>query len=325
MNRRLITYVLLCTSLIVVVVAQMSFRRPNMWRWLQPEPATVPTQPVSTNLAGNEQPAATDQKPRRAPYPDQKLLNGAVDLEAFLAPAADALPEMQASAKAALDAQARYHLLTLAKDAVVSSLEVDGRTDIRYQALLQKTSEYRGEIVRIQGDLISLSEPMEIHGKLPGMEVCYLGLMTDDQPTHQYLVLFTDLPPGVPKNQTQWSQLYLRQVQFSGYFYKVAKFTNPKDKKKSWMLPVLVGKSPILPEVVGETTDWFNLLSVFVMMAVPVVLIVLIVPRYFRKSDAEHDSLMERFKNRREEQVVKALEELPLPHDTDLRSERNDG
>jgi len=325
MNRRIITYVLLCTSLIVVVVAQISFRRPSMWRWLQPEAAAVATQPAPTNVANHEQPVAASSKPRHAPYPSMKTLEGAADQEPFLAPAADAIPELQASAKAQLDAQARYHLLNLAKDAVPAALEVDGRTDIRYQALLQKTNEYRGEVVRIQGDLISLSEPMEIHGKLPGIEVCYLGLMTDEQPTHQYLVLFTDLPADVPKNQTQWNQLYLRQVQFTGYFYKVAKFTNPRDKKKTWMLPVLVGKSPILPEVVGETTDWFNLVSVFIMMAVPVMLIVLIVPRYFRKSDVEHDSLMRRFKSRREEQVVKALEELPQQDDTDLRSGHDDG
>ncbi|MFT3880183.1 MAG: hypothetical protein QM703_11050 [Gemmatales bacterium] len=230
---------------------------------------------------------------------------------------------MQASAKAQLDAQARYHLLTLAKDAVPHALESDGRTDIRYSALLQKPHVYRGEVVRIQGDLIWLSEPMEIHGKLPGIEVVYQGLMADDQTGHQFLVLFMDLPPGMPKNQSQWSQLYLRNVLFSGYFYKVVKYTNSKGK--SWMLPVLVGKSPILPDVVGESTDWFNLFTIFLAMAIPVVLIALIVPRYFKKSDAEHDSLMQRFKTRREEQVAKALEELPLRDDPDLRSERDRG
>jgi hypothetical protein len=322
MNRRVITYVLLCTSLIVIVFAQVSFRRPGMWRWMQAEPAAVATDLISTSTAPTP---VIDPKARSAPFPHLKTLEGAADQERFLIPAADALPEMQASAKAQLDAQARYHLLTLARDAVPNALEADGRTDIRYQALIQKPSEYRGEVVRIQGALISLSEPMEIHGKLPGMEIVYLGLMTDDQPNHQYLVLFTDLPPGIPKSQSQWSQLYLRNVQFSGYFYKVAKFPNPKDKNKSWLLPVLVGKWPVLPEVVGETTDWFNLFTIFLAMAIPVVLIVLIVPRYFRKSDARYESLMQRFKTRRDEQVTKALEELPLQRDPDLRSERDQG
>ncbi|HQR09219.1 MAG TPA: hypothetical protein PLN21_20525 [Gemmatales bacterium] len=320
MNRRVITYVLLCTSLIVIVFAQISFRRPSMWRWMQPEPAAIATDPVSTSTA---QVPVTDPKTRRAPFPHLKTLEGVADEERFLIPAADALPEMQASAKAQLDAQARYHLLTLAKDAIPHSLESDGRTDIRYQALIQKSGEYRGEVVRIQGDLISLGEPMEVHGKLPGIEIAYLGLMTDDQPNHQYLVLFTDLPPGIPKDQSQWSRLYLRNVQFSGYFYKVTKYTNTIGK--SWMLPVLVGKSPILPVVVGETTDWFNLFTIFLVMAIPVGLIVLIVPRYFRKSDARYDSLMQRFKTRRDEQVTKALEEMPLRDDPDLRLDRDQG
>lgn len=322
MNRRVITYVLLCTSLIVIAFAQVSFRRPSMWRWMQPEPASVGAEPVSTSTAP-EPPLAP--KSRRAPFPHLKTLEGAADQERFLVPAADALPELQASAKAQFDAQARYHLLTLAKDAVSQALESDGRTDIRYQALLQKPNEYRGEIVRIHGDLISLSEPMEIHGKLPGIEIAYLGLMTDDQPHHQYLVLFTDLPTGIPKNQSQWNQLYLRNVQFSGYFYKVAKFTSPKDKNKSWLLPVLVGKSPILPQVMSETTEWFNLFTIFLTMALPVVLIGLIVPRYFRKSDARHESLMQRFTSRRDEQVTKTWEEMPLRHDPGLRFDGDQG
>lgn len=319
MNRRLITYVLLCTSLVVVVVAQMGFRRPGMWRWLQPEPSAVA---VSTALSKDSHPGleqTAGDRPRRAPFPILKTVAGAADLEPFLAPAKDALPELQASAKAELDASARYHLLQLARDAVVSSLEADARNDIRYKALVEKPGEYRGELVRIQGDLISLSEPMELQRKVPGMEVCYLGLMTNERPEHQYLVLFTDLPVELTKNQSEWHQLYRRQVQFAGYFYKVAKFTSPKNKAKTWMLPVLVGKSPILPIQSADSYDWLNLLTVFIAMAVPVVLVALIVPRYFRSSDAEHDSLMAEFKRRREEQVKQSLEQFPQSDDPGLR------
>lgn len=293
-----------------------------MWRWLQPGPAAVDT---SSDAVANPHQAPEAPKQRRAPYPHLKTIAGAADADPFLASAEDAPPELQASAKANLDANARYHLLALAKDSNVAALDADARTDVRYQALLKKTSEYRGELVRITGDLISMSEPMELHRKVPGMEVCYLALMTNERPDHQYLVLFTDLPPGLPKDQTQWNQLYLRQVQFAGYFYKVAKFTDPANMKKQWMLPVLVGKMPVLSEVVNEGSNWLNLFSIFLAMAIPVILISLFVPRYFKKSDAEHDSLMQRFRKRREEQITQSLEELPEKENPPLRLHRDEG
>ncbi|MFT3880182.1 MAG: hypothetical protein QM703_11045 [Gemmatales bacterium] len=73
MNRRVITYVLLCTSLIVIVVAQLSFRRPSMWRWMQAEPAAVATDlsPISTVPA-----PTTDPQARRAPFHIRKRSRG---------------------------------------------------------------------------------------------------------------------------------------------------------------------------------------------------------------------------------------------------------
>lgn len=311
MNRRLITYLLLCTSLVVLVAAQLSFRKPALWRWAQAEPLAIAVSTESETIRQNE-----PKQARRAPCPDLKMLEGAADQEPFLMPPADALPELQASAKAMHDADARYHLLQLAQDALPAALEADARSDVRYKALVQKPSSYRGELIKIQGDLISLAEPMELKKKVPGLEVCYVGLMTSDQPDHQYLVLFVDLPPGLTKNQKEWGQLYLRQVQFTGYYYKVAKFTRSEGKPKSWMLPVLVGKSLIMPTQVAEPTDWFNLLTIFLIMALPVGLIILLLPRYFRRADTAHELLMEGYRQRREDRVRQALEELPEQENT---------
>lgn len=306
MNRRAITYVLLCTSLVVLVAAQLSFKRPALWRWAQAEPKVLP---VSTEAVPRK--IEEVRTTRRAPYPDLKLIADAADLEPFLSPAPDAPPELQGTAKAMLDAEARYHLLQIAKDALPGALEANGQRNYRYQALAQKPGAYRGELVTIQGDLISLAEPMELQKKVPGMEVCYVGLMTNEQADHQYLILFVDLPPSLTSNQKEWKQLYLRNVQFTGYFYKVAKFTRSEGKVRSWMLPVLVGKSLLLPELVAEPADWFNLITIFLFMAVPVVLIVLLLPRYFRKTDTAHESLMQGYRQRREERVKQMLDELP--------------
>ncbi|MFO0815594.1 MAG: hypothetical protein U0796_20450 [Gemmatales bacterium] len=303
MNRRLLTYVLLCTSLAVVIAAQFSFKKPAVWKWAQTPLATLP---VSTEPRSN-QVAESSKHARRAPYPILKTLEGAADLEPFLAPPENALPELQKAALASRDAEARYHLLQLAKDATPGALEADARENIRYRALVQKPNDYRGELIKITGDLISLAEPMELKRKIPGMEVCYLGLVATDQPEHQYLVLFPDLPPGLPEEK-KWNQLYLRNVQASGYFYKVARFTRSEGKVKSWMLPVLVAKTIHLSETMEDGIDWFNLITIFLVMALPVVLIVLCLPRFFRAADAEHAALMERYRQQREERVKRELD-----------------
>ncbi|HMP16252.1 MAG TPA: hypothetical protein PKD72_04455 [Gemmatales bacterium] len=237
-----------------------------------------------------------------------KVLDGAQDMEPFLSPNPVAIPEMQLSAKAEKDAEARYHLLQLSRDANPGALEADARTDFRYRALAQKPHEYRGELIKIRGDLISLGEPMELQRKVPGMDICYVGLIASEQADHQYLILFTDLPEGLPPMK-EWSKLYIRNIEFSGYYYKVAKFTRAEGKIRTWMLPVLVGKTVQLPAQTNEGMEWFNLITVYLAMAIPVIFTALILPRYFRSSDKAHECLMQEYRQRRERRIQESLDE----------------
>jgi len=253
-------------------------------------------------------PEASLAKPaRHAPYPDRKLLSGAADGEPFLIPSNDALPELQASAKALGDAQARYHLLQLAREAQPGSLEADGSKNVRYQALKQKPQDYRGELISVSGTLISIGAPFELQQKIPGLDFCYLGVLAADAPKQSYLLFFIDLPERLTKNQTDWQQLYLHDVQFTGYFYKVARFQE-NGKKEPWMLPVLVGKSLRLPAQTTATEGWFNIVTVFVVMALPVLTIAIFLPRFFQRREARHRQLMERFRSHRAAQDGLALE-----------------
>jgi hypothetical protein len=359
-TRRLVTVALLCTSLVIVVVAQRSFSRPAAWRWVTGQGEAPPVVPISEhnelpqqhrNMAlvaaatraglavgqasypfpspgeatgGQWVSAACEYVPlapiqpvtnRRAPYPDSKLLAGAADGDRFLAPPDDALPELRASAKATGDARARYHLFQLAQDATPGSLEADSRRDVRYEALRQKPESYRGELITIQGDLVSLGEPMELKGKLPGLDVCYLGLLVGAKPEYRYLILFTDLPPALNENRKEWGQLYIPNVQFSGYFYKVAKFLQSTGQRREWSLPVLVGKAPLLPSRV-EDNNWSHILLVFAAMAAPVVLIAAFLPKLFRRDEARHSRLMEKIRARHDERVHQDLDppaEPPAP------------
>ncbi len=355
--RRMVTFALLLTSLLIVFVAQKSFSRPGMWRWAmgptptesgpipqkEPGQANINTRPsLSTmtdlyrleSLFAGYNPAwptpgavagpffaliAQDylplpdvtpvQKPRRAPDPDQKLLTGAADREPFLTEPSDAIPELQASARAAQDASARYHLLQLARESQPGSLQADARSNVRFEALRQKPEAHRGELITIAGDLVSIGEPIELHRKVPGLEFCYLGVLVGERPEHQYLLLFTDLPAGLPTNRAEWNQLYLHQVKFTGYFYKVAKFVQVKGKQQIWHLPVLVGKSPQLPVLVEAHSNWVNLLFVFGAMAIPVVLIALLLPKYFRHREARHQRLMDSLRARQSAREISMIEQ----------------
>lgn len=350
--RRWITYVLLLTSLVVVLVAQASFQRPSAWRWAMRDDGVQTGNPAAVNNSSSDQPSqailsellrvtsylgeagqgaaspgslwsacfaheaaefvplpeySASRSARQAPYPDRRLLSGAADGEAFLVPAEDALPELQASAKALGDAQARYHLLQLAHEARPGSLEADGRSDARYQALKQKPQQFRGELITVSGTLISIGESFELQRKIPGLDFCYLGVLAAEAPKQDYLVFFIDLPEGLPKNQSEWRQLYLHDVHFTGYFYKVAKFQE-KGRQEPWALPVLIGKTLQLPQRVSALDSWFNIVTLFSLMALPVLLVALLLPRYFRYRDARHRQLMERFRSQRIVQDSLALQ-----------------
>jgi hypothetical protein len=202
-------------------------------------------------LAGEYVPLPVEDKQsgaeanRSAPRPDRQWLDGAIDREVFLdedefSPATD--PKRR-------DADARYHLLSLAKEATLAQLAADAKSNIRFTALLDKPREYRGEVVHVKGDLMWV-QTFELQRPTPGMEHVYQGLIVVPGTGQSYGILFTDLPQHLPPERL-WKRLYLRDATFDGYFLKVLKVALPADKNnpaRTGIVPVLVGKSPVLPE-----------------------------------------------------------------------------
>lgn len=184
-------------------------------------------------------------KNRSAPTPERHWVTGAIDHEVFL----DEDETSQALDPKRRDADARYHLLALAKEATLQQLAADARSDIRYSALVSKPRDYRGAIVRVKGDLMWV-QTFELQRPTPGMEFVYQGLMVVPSTGQSYGILFTDLPEHMPPERL-WARLYLRNVTFDGYFLKVLKVQLPADRNnpaRIGYIPVLVGKSPIIPE-----------------------------------------------------------------------------
>jgi len=247
---------------------------------------------------------------RSAPTPERNWITGAIDHEVFL----DEDDTSQALDPKRRDADARYHLLALAKEATLQQLAADARSDIRHSALLSKPRDYRGAIVRVKGDLLWV-QTFELQRPTPGMEFVYQGLMVVPGTGQSYGILFTDLPEHMPPERL-WSRLYLRNVTFDGYFLKVLKVQIPASRNvpaRIGYIPVLVGKSPIIPEPPPAFDVFGALRTIGVVLAV--VLIVGTVAMWlYRRSERRYLAKMAEIRARhRPPALPDAQDSIPFP------------
>ncbi len=193
-------------------------------------------------------------KPRRHAWTaDPAELIGAYDKKGFLVD--DPNDDSHANVMRRGDARARYHLLDLACHTSDADLASDAKTDFRYSALLAKPADYRGEILRIEGQLRWLRTFELQKDRIAGEEFVYEGLMTVG--TDAYWVLFKDLPKGLPP-KSEWANLYVHEVRFNGYFYKALQ---AEGDKKTVSVPCLIGRTIQLPSPVASTPFEYSLLT----------------------------------------------------------------
>ncbi len=224
---------------------------------------------------------------RRAPVPNPDVLEGALDRRPFLT-------ENQANPNSPLrkeergDADARYHLIDLALRANLEDLAADGRKDMRYTELIAKPWGYRGEVIHVEGDLISV-QPMELLRKVDGLNHVYLGTLEVPATKQVYLILFTELPPNFPPEK-RWPELYLRDVRFNGYFLKTAPpptAGRAKGKAEGHFLPVLIGRTVELPPG-SQREDWRTVLWTVAAVLGGVFLLGVAVFWFTRRSDRRY-------------------------------------
>lgn len=198
-----------------------------------------------------ERPAAVVKTPAGAPralVPSQEILRGAIDRKGFLTDDPDEADFNNARRKG--DADARYHLLDLATTVSPQDIAKNARTDVRYSALLQKPPDYRGQVIRIQGQLRWLKTFELSRDTIPGVKFVYEGLITVG--SDAYWVMFPELPPGLPPS-SEWNNLYVHDVTFNGYFLKVLLAENAKGK---FPFPVLIGRTlELAPALAGTSFE----------------------------------------------------------------------
>jgi hypothetical protein len=216
-----------------------------------------------------QQPANPADGKRSAPVPERHWLAGAIDREIFL----DEDETAQELDPRRRDANARYHLLALAREATLDQLANDAVSNVRYSALIEKPSDYRGQVLRIKGDLIWV-RTLELKRVTPGMDFVYQGLIVVPSTGDSYGILFTDLPEHMPA-QNLWTRLYLRDVTFDGYFLKVLRVELPADKRnpaRTGHIPVLIGHSPRLPPPPTQFDLYGTLITIGMILGVVLVL-----------------------------------------------------
>jgi hypothetical protein len=296
--RLVLRLVILLATLGLILLLAARTKQPHVWAWVGAGAAPTPA---------HESQAPKADGPRRAPFPEEDILAGAADGEPFLVENPDLILETEKQQRARRDADARYHLLLLAKSAAPGSLQANARFDLRYSQLKHKPRSCRGEIVGIRGTVVSIT-PMELQRELPDVPVCYQAQVTVDVPDQRYWVIFTDLPPGLPP-ENQWRGLYLHQVFIAGYFLKVLRMENPREPKQPLLLPVLVAKTLDLPPATADTA-WNEVAIIFGLAAIPVLVVGLFAWWYYAHTEAALRDRINQTKRRRTERDRAAVLDL---------------
>lgn len=250
--------------------------------------------------------ATAGLKFQRIPTPVAEILRGARDRSGFLVEDPDDLDNPTYKP----DADARYHLIELARDAGLDDLAAEARKDVRFAALMENPGDYRGQVIHVEGDLLWITT-LELKRKVPGLDHVYQVIITvggNDQP---YYVLFTDLPPNLPPEK-EWGSLYLRNVQFDGYFLKILRKDHPKEKGKGLLFPVLVGRSPRIPAQPGGL-DFGLSVQTLIALVVGVIILGSIVVAWFRWNDRRYAIRLAAVRRRTKGEETDGMERGPDP------------
>ncbi len=228
---------------------------------------------------------------RKAPEPELSILSKAVDRERFLR------PEDEVNRRARGDADARYHLIELASLARPEDLAADALQNVRYDHLINEPGRFRGQVIHIEGSLRRVDR-FEMAEPPPGVKECFQGWLVAGRPDREqiYCVLFTDLPPGFPPEK-DWLQHILSGAKFDGYFLKVLRAEDSRDRRGR-PVPVLVGRTVTPPPAVPaeERANWLSLgvTAVFIVAVFVCLVAVLLYRRGDRRMAERLNALRDR-------------------------------
>lgn len=132
---------------------------------------------------------------------------------------------------------AYWRLYKWAKSQSPQAMRARGRRDLLFTHLWERPAQYRGQLIRLHllhlRRILSYELPADVH---PGVHRVYEGWgFTDESGTNFYLVVFPELPKGMPLGPDVHED-----VTFTGYFLKLMPYVAVDAKQRG--VPLLIGR-----------------------------------------------------------------------------------
>jgi hypothetical protein len=152
------------------------------------------------------------------------------------------------------EAKAYYEALIQARQTAPEVLAKSARRDLTYAHLFQEPWKYRGDVVRIEGEIARVRRfdpPKFFADGANDIHDLYEGWIftVETNFANPMVVIFTELPAGLPvKERTD------RLVSFDGYFFKKWPYKDAAGQNR--IVPLLIGrtvqlrKAPVAPSAV---------------------------------------------------------------------------
>jgi len=153
-----------------------------------------------------------------------------------------------------IDMPAYWRLYKWAKSQSAQSLRARGRRDLLFTHLWERPSQYRGQLIRLNllhlRRILSYNPEIENHKDV--RRVYEAWGVTDESRLNPYVIVFTDLPEGMPLGPDVHED-----VTFSGYFLKILPYVAADDKQRG--APLLIGRviwHPVPKVEAPKVAEW---------------------------------------------------------------------
>jgi hypothetical protein len=242
--------------LVILALIYSQARKPQTWSWL---------------TGGSQQTAETGQnlnEPPPAPA-NEKVIPALTDLDP--AEAAEAAKLFEAvsdrSPVSAIEMPAYWRCLKWAMAQSSPDLFRRAQPDVFYTRLWEQPDKYRGKPFRLRLHVRRVLEHEPVENSVGVTKLYEAWGVTDESKTHPYVVLFSELPAGLPLG----SDLY-QDVTFAGYFLKTMSYTSADTTRAA---PLLIGRimplpaetSAPLPSETSSGNDWIWMAVVAALVA----------------------------------------------------------
>ncbi|HEV3006540.1 MAG TPA: hypothetical protein VGX78_18870 [Pirellulales bacterium] len=226
---------MLCMLVVLGMLISVA-RRPSTWQWLAPGGPEV----AAVGKPRHDEAPKEEAKPEKAlleALPGETLVAGPNDLDPEEMKKAEY--EFQAISDkepfAAEEMPSYWRLLRWSGSQSFVELKARAKRDVRYSQLFEEPEKYRGRLVFVRLHVHQVIE-YDAPANRQGLKKLYEARgPSDESRTHPYVVLFDQLPPGMPLGSNVHEE-----AMFVGYFLKTYSYIDGMGKGRA--APVLFGR-----------------------------------------------------------------------------------